>query len=75
MPRFQNIPLACGNTQRQTSQAVRRVQTCRHELLNPTLIWNQHHLFHALREFEQHDDSQQPHQGIANARPLHALPL
>ena len=30
----------------------RRVQTCRHELLDRTLIWNQRHLLHALREFE-----------------------
>ncbi|XVQ07365.1 hypothetical protein ACQP1W_32805 [Spirillospora sp. CA-255316] len=27
----------------------RRVQTCRHELLDRTLIWNQRHLLHALR--------------------------
>jgi putative transposase len=52
----------------------RWVQTCRHELLDRTRIWNQHHLLHALREFEQHDNSHRPHQGIAGARPLHALP-
>jgi putative transposase len=28
------------------------VQTCRHELLDRTLIWNQAHLLHALAEFE-----------------------
>jgi transposase InsO family protein len=52
----------------------RRVQTCRRELLDRTLIWNQHHLLHALREFEQHYNSHRPHQGTANARPLHPLP-
>ncbi|GAB2458980.1 integrase core domain-containing protein [Streptomyces incanus] len=52
----------------------RWVQTCRHELLDRTLIWNQHPLLHALREFEQHHNSHRPHQGIAGARPLHALP-
>lgn len=52
----------------------RWVQTCRHELLDRTLIWNQHHLLHALREFEQRYNSHRPHQGIAGARPLHALP-
>jgi transposase InsO family protein len=31
----------------------RWVQTCRRELLDRTLIWNQQHLLHALREFEQ----------------------
>jgi hypothetical protein len=30
----------------------RWVQTCRRELLDRTLIWNQRHLLHALREFE-----------------------
>jgi transposase InsO family protein len=52
----------------------RWVQTCRRELLDRTLIWNQRYLLHALREFEQFYNSHRPHQGIANARPLHALP-
>ncbi|GCB51512.1 integrase core domain-containing protein [Streptomyces sp. NL15-2K] len=52
----------------------RWVQTCRRELLDRTLVWNQRHLLHALREFEQHYNSHRPHQGIADARPLHPLP-
>ena len=52
----------------------RWVQTCRRELLDRTLIWNQRHLLRALREFEQFYNSHRPHQGIANARPLRALP-
>lgn len=52
----------------------RRVLTCRRELLDRTLIWNHQHLLHALREFEQFYDCHRPHQGIANARPLRALP-
>jgi putative transposase len=52
----------------------RWVQTCRRELLDRTLIWNQAHLLHALREFEQFYNTHRPHQGIANARPLHPLP-
>ena len=52
----------------------RWVQTCRRELLDRTLIWNQAHLLHALREFEQFYNAHRPHQGIANARPLRALP-
>jgi len=52
----------------------RWAQTCRRELLDRTLIWNQAHLLHALREFEQFYNSRRPHQGIANARPLRALP-
>jgi putative transposase len=53
----------------------RWVLTCRRELLDRTLIWNQAHLLHALREFEHFYNSHRPHQGIANARPLQALPL
>lgn len=53
----------------------RRVQTCRRELLDRTLIWNQHHLLHALREFEDFYNSHRPHQGIANARPLRPAPV
>ena len=52
----------------------RWVQTCRRELLDRTLIWNQRRLLHTLREFEQFCNSHRPHQGIASARPLHALP-
>ena len=52
----------------------RWVQTCRRELLDRTLIWNQAHLLHTLREFEQFYNSHRPHQGIANARPLQELP-
>jgi len=52
----------------------RWVQTCRCELLDRALIWNQTRLPHALREFEEHYNEHRPHQGIANARPLHPLP-
>ena len=59
---------------RMNSIMERWVQTCRHELLDRTLIWNQRHLIHALREFEQFYNAHRPHQGIANARPLRPLP-
>ncbi len=52
----------------------RWIQTCRHELLDRTLIWNQAHLLHALREYERHYNAHRPHRGISNARPLHPLP-
>ncbi|GAA0567576.1 integrase core domain-containing protein [Actinomadura livida] len=52
----------------------RWVQTCRRELLDRTLIWNQRHLLHALGEFETFYNEHRPHQGIANARPLKPLP-
>ena len=52
----------------------RWVRTCRRELLDRTLIWNQRHLLYALREFETFYNEHRAHQGIANARPLKPLP-
>jgi transposase InsO family protein len=52
----------------------RWIQACRHELLDRTLIWNQTHLLNALGEYEHHHNLHRPHRGIANARPLRALP-
>jgi hypothetical protein len=51
-----------------------RVRTCRRELLDRTLILNQRHLLHTLREYETFYNKHRPHQGIANARPLPPLP-
>jgi putative transposase len=59
---------------RMNSIMERWVQTCRRELLDRTLVWNQRHLIHALREFENFYNEHRPHQGVANARPLHPLP-
>jgi transposase InsO family protein len=52
----------------------RWVRTCRHELLDRTLIYNQRHLLHALHEYEVFYNTHRPHQGIDNARPLAPLP-
>jgi transposase InsO family protein len=52
----------------------RWVQTRRHELLDRTLIWNQRHLLHTLREFETFYNEHRPHRGISNARPCTPLP-
>jgi putative transposase len=60
---------------RMNSIMERWVQTCQRELLNRTLIWNQSHLLHALRESGQFCNGHRPHQGIANARPLQPLPV
>jgi putative transposase len=59
---------------RMNAMMERWVQTCRRELLDRTLIWNQRHLLHSLREFERFYNGHRPHQGIANARPPHPLP-
>ena len=58
---------------RMNSIMERWVQTCRRELLDRTLIWNQRHLLQVLREFERSYNGHRPHQGIANVRPLHPL--
>ncbi|MFF0526205.1 integrase core domain-containing protein [Actinomadura nitritigenes] len=50
------------------------VQTCRRELLDRTLIWNQRHLLHTLREFQTFYNEHRPHLSIANARPCTPLP-
>ncbi|CCH30185.1 integrase core domain-containing protein [Actinosynnema sp. NPDC047251] len=52
----------------------RWIRSCRHELLDRTLIRNQQHLLHALRHYEHFYNTHRPHQGIANARPLQPLP-
>ena len=52
----------------------RWVQTCRYELLDRTLIWNQRHLLHALREFEHFYNEHRPHRTLQAAAPLHPLP-
>jgi transposase InsO family protein len=59
---------------RMNSVMERWIQSCRQELLDRTLIWNQTHLLHALREYERHHNDHRPHRGLANARPLQSLP-
>lgn len=60
---------------RRNSITERWVQTCRRELPDRTLIWNQRHLLHALSEFEDFYNFHRPPQGIAHARPLRPLPM
>jgi transposase InsO family protein len=43
------------------------IQTCRRELLDRTLIWNQSHLLHALREFEACYNRHRPHRTLKHA--------
>jgi hypothetical protein len=46
------VVLSGIQTPRMNLTMERWVRTCRHELLDRTLIWNQRHLLHALNEFE-----------------------
>jgi putative transposase len=52
-PRSRATVLSRVQMPRMNAIMERWVQTCCRELLDRTLIWNQAHLLHALREFEQ----------------------
>jgi len=56
------------------STCERWVLTCRRELLDRTLICNQRHLLHALRQYEAFNNQHRPHQGITNTRRRQRLP-
>lgn len=69
-----NVVLSGVRMPRMNAVMERWVRTCRRELLDRTLIWNQHHLLHALHEYEVFYNTHRPHQGMNNARPLTPLP-
>jgi hypothetical protein len=46
--------------------------SARTELLNRTLIWNEAHLRHALREYERHYNEHRIHRSLAAAAPSRA---
>jgi transposase len=52
----------------------RWVQSCRRELLDRCLVWNEHHLRHALREYEQFYNRHRAHQALAQAAPVRPVP-
>lgn len=53
----------------------RWIQTCRRELLDRTLIWNQRHLLYALREFGMsYTGHHRPHRALRQTAPLRSLP-
>ena len=45
-----------------------------HELLDRTLIWNERHLRHALRQYEQFYNAHRAHQTMMQAAPLRTVP-
>ncbi len=59
---------------RMNSIMERWIRSCREELLDRTLIWNQAHLLHALREYEQFFNEHRPHRALHFAAPLQPLP-
>jgi putative transposase len=52
----------------------RRVGSCRRELLDRTLVWNQRHLMIVLREYEDSCNAHRPHRALKQAAPLRQLP-
>ena len=52
----------------------RWIGSCRRELLDRTLIWNQRHLMTVLREYEDFYNTHRPHRAHNQAAPLRPLP-
>ena len=48
--------------------------SCRRELLDRTLVWNQRHLMIVLREYEDFCNTHRPHRALKQAAPLRQLP-
>src|SRR5947208_10587397 len=73
-------PLASGvirsavQAPRMNSIMERWIGSCRRELLDRTLIWNQRHLMMVLRDYEDFYNSHRPHRALDQAAPLRSLP-
>ncbi|GAA3610810.1 hypothetical protein GCM10022419_114770 [Nonomuraea rosea] len=59
---------------RMNSIMERWVPSCRRELLDRCLIWNEHHPRHALREYEHLYNQHRAHQALDQAAPLRPVP-
>jgi transposase InsO family protein len=70
------IRTVLGNvrTPRMNAIAERWIGGCRRELLDRTLVWNQHHLRRILRQYETHHNQHRPHRSLHGAAPLKPLP-
>src|ERR1039458_748011 len=55
-------------TPRMNAICERWIGGCRRELLDRTLVWNQHHLRRILREYESHHNQHRPHRSPASFR-------
>ena len=53
----------------------RWIGSCRRELLDRTLIWNQRHLMIVLREYENFYNTHRPHRTLNQAAPLRPKPV
>jgi putative transposase len=61
-------------TPRMNSIMERWIGSCRRELLDRTLVWNQRHLMTVLREYEDFYNTHRPHRTLRQAAPLRLLP-
>ncbi len=59
---------------RMNSIMERWVGSCRRELLDRTLVWNQRHLMIVLREYKDFYNTHRPHRALKQAAPLRQLP-
>jgi transposase len=59
---------------RMNSIMERWIGSCRRELLDRTLVWNQRHLMIVLREYEDFYNTHRPHRSLSQAAPLRPLP-
>jgi putative transposase len=59
---------------RMNSIMERWIGSCRRELLDRTLIWDQRHLMMMLREYEDFYNTHRPHRVLNQAAPLRPLP-
>ena len=61
-------------TPRMNAITERWIGGCRRELLDRTLVWNQAHLLHILRDYQAHHNQHRPHRSPHGAAPLKPLP-
>jgi putative transposase len=59
---------------RMNSIMERWIGSCRRELLDRTLTWNQRHPMTVLREYEDFSNTHRPHRALNQAAPLRPLP-
>ena len=59
---------------RMNSIMERWIGSCRRELLDRTVVWNQRHLITVLREYEDFYNTHRPHRTLKQAAPLRPLP-
>jgi putative transposase len=53
----------------------RWIGSCRRELLDWTLIWNQRHLMTVLREYEDFYNTHRPHRALTRPRRFARCPM